>query len=303
MKKQTLLLHFLPLLLLLNSCAAVLSKAKVRQLTTDYCQPNIHYNYTYKAETPTEESSLKNFLSQHDLLLSKHIGIISLLENYIHSTDTLRKLYYKQKITDRIMLVTGELTSVSAELDCNGERIAQLANYVDNKNAKRNTMLTVSSVVVGALTTVATVAIKNNSASNTVGISGGLLSAGLGALTINPKGSLVEMTWQRNLLRNVWLADNQDQSFPPALWRILNEKAFSNTGDKSLIESIKNRWLQFAFDGAIDSNEQKLFFESGGKFSADDLHTLADMYNELQASVRSTQQDLQSLIIRMNTIE
>ena len=200
------------------------------------------------------------------------------------------------------MLTSIEINALASELDCNGERINKLADFIDNINNKKTKNLTVASVTLGALTTVATVLIKNNNASNIIGVSGGLLSAGLGALTISPKGKKIDLKLQRNLLGNIWYNDNSNQAYPNSIWTILNEKQFSNSGKNDLQESIKNRWLQYNFDGKIDAETEKLFFYDGGIYTADDLYSRANMLNELQATIRSLEQDLKSLSVRLNVI-
>ena len=69
-----------------------------------------------------------------------------------------------------------------------------------------------------------------------------------------------------------------------------------------LQESIKNRWLQYNFDGKIDAKTQTLFFDDGGIYTADDLYTRANMLNELQATIRSLEQDLKSLSLKLNSL-
>lgn len=289
------------------SCSTVLNSPKIDYLTSNYCQPTIEYDYSKleisQNKLPKQDSILNANLTKHDLLISKAIGIDTYLAEYLQAKkDTLKKLVLKQKITDRLILTSIEINALASELDCNGERIDKLANFVSDINNKKTKNLTVASVTIGALTTVATVLIKNNNMSNIVGVSGGLLSAGLGALTISPKGKKINLKLQRNLLGNIWFNDNSNESYPNSIWTILNEKQFSNSGKNDLQESIKNRWLQYNFDGKIDTKTEKLFFYDGGIYTADDLYSRANMLNELQATIRSLEQDLKSLSVRLNAI-
>lgn len=305
MKRLKIFTELIIISILVSSCSTVLKSPKIDYLTNDYCQPTIQYDYSQleisQNKTQNQDRILNDNLSRHDILVSKAIGIETYLTEYFQiKKDTLKKLVLKQKITDRIVLTSIEINALASELDCNGERINKLADFIDDLNNKRTKNLTVASVTLGALTTVATVLIKNNNASNIVGVSGGLLSAGLGALTISPKGKKINLKLQRNLLGNIWYNDNLNQAYPNSIWTILNEKEFSNSGEKSLQESIKNRWLQYNFDGEIDLKNQKLFFDDGGIYTADDLHSRANMLNELQATIRSLEQDLKSLAVRLN---
>ena len=188
--KQLKIFFILVIFIFVSSCSTVLNSPKIDYLTSNYCQPTIEYDYSKleisKDKLPKQDSILKANLSQHDILISNAIGIERYLTEYLQiKKDTLRRLVLKQKITDRLILTSIEINALASELDCNGERIDKLANFVNDINNKKTKNLTVASVTIGALTTVATVLVKNNNSSNIVGVSGGLLSAGLGALTIS----------------------------------------------------------------------------------------------------------------------
>lgn len=305
MKRSKIFTEFIVLSMLVTSCSSVLKSNKIDYLTSNFCQPTIRYDYS-QIETPPnkiqqQDSILNTHLSKHDILISKAIGIETYLTAYIQTkNDTLKRLFFKQKISDRLLLMNIEINALASELDCNSERINKLADFVDDINGKKTKNLTVASVTLGALTTAATVLIKNNNTGNLVGVCGGLISAGLGALTISPKGKKINLTFQRNLLGSIWYNDNSSQAYPSSIWTILNEKQFSNSGEKSLRESIKNRWIQYNFDGKTDLETQKLFFDTGGIYTASNLHSRANMLNELQATIRSLEQDLKSLAIRLN---
>lgn len=80
-------------------------------------------------------------------------------------------------------------------------------------------------------------------------------------------------------------------------------KSFSNAGTISLAENIKQRWLQYSFDGEIDEKSNELFFKKGGEFTAEDLESISNMNNELQASIRTLEQDILNLLIVLNRLE
>ncbi|WP_260258168.1 hypothetical protein [Elizabethkingia bruuniana] len=249
-----------------------------------------------------EDSTLIKKLPASDYALSKNIGILPLLSQYNKAKDPLKILIAKQKISDQLMITNSGLNAMAAESDCNGERIQQLSNYLGDINNKNIRKLTVGSIILGATIAVSSSLINNNNTNKAINIGGGAAGAALGLLTLNPKGRKVQMDIQRNLLRNIWNNDNSDQAFPPDIWNILNEKSFSNSGNKSMRETLKDRWLLYAFDGKPDAETLQLFFGNGGTFRADDLQTMSNMYNELQASIRSLQQNMQSLMLKINTL-
>ncbi|OPC54134.1 hypothetical protein DSC47_03495 [Elizabethkingia miricola] len=297
-------LAFIVSILLCLSCSSVIKSSKTATLTTDYCKPNFTYQYP-EIMTNTgnqEDSTLIKKLPASDYALSKNIGILPLLSQYNKAKDPLKILIAKQKISDQLMITNSGLNAMAAESDCNGERIQQLSNYLGDINNKNIRKLTVGSIILGATIAVSSSLINNNNTNKAINIGGGAAGAALGLLTLNPKGRKVQMDIQRNLLRNIWNNDNSDQAFPPDIWNILNEKSFSNSGNKSMRETLKDRWLLYAFDGKPDAETLQLFFGNGGTFRADDLQTMSNMYNELQASIRSLQQNMQSLMLKINTL-
>lgn len=240
----------------------------------------------------------KTHISAHDLLvcqilgLSKEVSQLWELKQRNSAAEINQYLLLKQKITGRLVLAQSQLEAVAGELDCEGERSDIAANYLDDINRKRNTKLTVASVIVGALTTVGTVAASGKTPQTLIGVGGGLLSSGLGAMTISPKGKKIAFDHERNLLQTIWKEPAVNTDYPNFVWKMLHEKRFSNQGDLTLAQSIKSRWLQFEFNGKIAADQENLLFGKGGFYHADDLHTRSAMINQLQSTIRSVFQDL-----------
>jgi hypothetical protein len=291
---------------IISSCGTAkktVSNSKLQGFKYNYCAPGVPYLQNEIAWKDSVKVDLsKTNISAHDQLLCRILGISNAINdlwilNHDRSQESVsRQVMLKQKITNRLLLAQTQLQAVAAELDCEGERSDMAAAYLDGINSKRNTKLTIGSVILGALTTVATAVITKNSVQTGVGIGGGLLSAGLGAMTINPKGKQLEFYHEHNLLRTIWTEPKANTDYPEFVWEMMHEKSFSNKGDVTLSESIKNRWLQFEFDGHIDQDQEALLFGKGGYYRSDDLHTRATMINQLQSTIRSLNQDLTSLI-------
>lgn len=270
--------------------------------------PYLHTRELFKEKESVDLIKRHIPVSAHDQLLCHLLGI----SGYVNELWTLKKdslnhnmtkyLFLKQKISSRLLLAQSEINSVAAELDCEGERSDMAAHYLDGINGKRNTNFTVGALVVGAVTTVVTAIVKNNNVQNTIAITGGLAGAGLGAMTINPKGKKVEYLHDRNLLKSIWKDPASNADYPDFVWKMLHEKSFSNTGNSSLAQSIRDRWLKFGFDGKIDADQEALLFGTGGYYRADELHIRSSMTNQLQSTIRSMQQDLSSLVAFVATL-
>ncbi|WP_146010932.1 hypothetical protein [Siphonobacter sp. BAB-5405] len=247
------------------------------------------------------------YFSDHDILMANATGTLSFLHKLVHNqSDTslegkVERLHIKNELQNRLLLVTTELNSFSAELDCEGERADQLASYLDERANNRNDVLTVASIAVGAVTTIATVSISSDATQNVVGLVGGLLSGGLGGSSLI-KGRKVPFNHPRNVLKDIWEVPQQSSIYTPFIWYMLNEKSFSNEHKQGIIRSIRDRWLTLQFDGETEGRKQNLLFGKGGKYKADDLHDRADLLNQLQSSIRSLNQDLQSFVLSVNRL-
>lgn len=300
MKRSVALSFLLGLLIVFCSCGKPMNISAL-SIGEDYCQPNTYYpNKNLKRYSEIEVQQLQSRLvsfSLHNLYTANAAGILPLLLQIdsLKSINTLDKNALRYKALLAIQQLNEEIDGVAATLDCEGEKTDQVANYLDNINQKRNNQLTITSIIIGAMTTVATVAIQKNSVQNTVAIGGGILGGGIAAMMINPSGKKIKWPQNKNLLGTVWFADNSDNMIPASIWYMLNQKSFSNSQKNTLIENIKKRWLTINFQEELSTEDENKFFKKGGTFTSEDLHLRANMLNELQATVRSLHQDLASL--------
>lgn len=276
----------------MSGCNTPLKLKNINKGDIDYCIPKEYA----KENIPIimNEDSLLNIqlifnnhsLTKHDKLMANALGIIPVIQNKQSKEEKL--LIIEEKINK----FDQEIQSVAAQLDCEGERTDQIANYIDNINQKRTARLTALSIIAGSITTILTVALKNNDSQNATAIVGGLASSLLSIVTINPHGKKLTWTQNENILEDIWSEKNIHFFIPESLWYVLNEKQFSNSGETSLIQSIKKRWKDYIFKGNIESEDIDLYFRNGGTFVSEDLHNKATMLNQLQATLRSIHQDL-----------
>lgn len=275
-------------------------------ISGNYCAPAVSYNYDSHVTPLKNTDSLFSIYPEippRELAMANAVGVLPLLRDLeairkdSSAEARLHRTEIRAGIQHHIVMASIEIDGIAAELDCEGERADQLARFLDDHNNKRNTKLTVASIITGAITTIATAAIKDNGTQNTVAIGGGLLSAGLGAMTINAARKKVSLRHSRNMLADIWYAPDSSAMYPPFVWYVLNEKHFSNSGKVSLAQSIRQRWLEFDLGKKVSKESEQLYFGAGGIYKADDLHTRAAMLNELQSTVRSINQDLQGLML------
>ncbi|WP_021190520.1 hypothetical protein [Sphingobacterium sp. IITKGP-BTPF85] len=244
--------------------------------------------------------SKQNVLMLYALGLTEEMKELRQLKGDTNVNASIRKLMLNDKINRVLLLALSDINATAAELDCEAERVDQVAGYIDNINDTRNNKLVVGSIALGAVAAIAGTLITNNNVNNAVGIAGGVIGGGLGFFTLNPKGKKVEFNHPHNLLRNVWRQNDNDESFSPFIWYMLSEKEFSNDGNSSLLHNLKTRWIDYQFDSNENQGNQSVIFSDGGIYFADDLHSRAAMINQLQAVIRSINQSINNLILEAN---
>lgn len=291
------------------STSVKVSNPKLIGLKNSYCTPNVSYQLSADLWNDSYSVDLSETkLNSHDQLMCKILGISEPVKKLINRSDrkadslSLERLALLQSITGRIRIAQTELQAIAAELDCEGERADMAGAYLENLDDKRNRNYTVASVIVASLTTVATVIVSGDAAQTAIGVGGGLVSAGLGAVTIKPKGHQLEFFHERNLLRSIWMGTENNTDYPGFVWKMLHEKQFSNKGDITLSQSIKNRWTEFEFDGEPTGKKQDLIFGNGGIYRAEDFQTRSSLINQMQSTIRSINQDLMSLVVYIESL-
>jgi hypothetical protein len=309
--------YFFAFLGLLTSCVSRKNQA-IRQniltLKDSYCKAPFQYNYTNKFPSSNSDSilaankELKGYFSDQSIL------ILNALDNLdeVHEIMELKKdtslnsqvkvLQLKSKINSKITIALTELDAVAAEFDCEGERVAQIGNYLDNLNTSRNNKLILYSIVAGAAASIAGGIVKDDAWSSAIDIGGGALGAGFGLATLNPKGKKVEFIHQRNLLRDIWNEKLQSPNFPPFIWYMYTEKRFYSREEYSLISSMKERWLHYQFDDNREAADRSVIFSDGGYYRSDDLHNREAMLNQMQSATRTINQNINYLLLDLDKL-
>lgn len=311
------LFYFLPLICLLASCVSKKNQAIKQNILTlrdSYCKAPFKYNYDNTLPSYNSDSIIAANQELKGIFSDQSILILNALDNLdeVHEIMDLKKdsslqaqvkvLQLKTRINSKITIALTELDAVAAEFDCEGERVAQIGNYVDNLNDSRNNRLILYSIVTGAAASIAGGIVKNDTWSSAIDIGGGGLGAGFGLATLNPKGKKVEFIHQRNLLRDIWREKLESPNFPPFIWYMYTEKRFSNREKQSIISSMKDRWLHYQFDDDKQKADQSVIFSDGGFYRSQDLHNRAAMLNQMQSATRTINQNINYLLLDLDQL-
>jgi len=309
--------YFIFFLLLLPACVSKKKQSiqhNILILKDSYCKAPLRYNYTNKMPSYNSDSILqanrhlsKQFTDQSILILNA-LGTLDEVEQILQvKKDTslaakVKVLQLKNAINSKITIALTELDAVAAEYDCEGERVSQMAAYVENINDSRNDRLILYSIITGAATSVAGSLVSSQGLSNAINIGGGVAGAGLGLATMNPKGKKVAFIHKRNILRDVWEEKLLSANFPPFVWYMYTESHFSSKENTSIISGMKERWLHFHFDDDTTAAKHSILFGDGGLYRAIDLNSRAAMLNQMQSATRTINQNFNYLLLDLDKL-
>ncbi len=202
----------------------------------------------------------------------------------------------RARVVERVEVASLVIESTAAELDCEGERAEQAADYLARGQASTVQALTIGSIVAATLTSIAGVLLSTAGRSATdqdaVAVSGGAVTAalGLGSLFAHAQ---VTFEHSRNLLSDIWRGPQTSTTYPPLVWAYLTRSEFSNSGRAAIRERIVSRWKQF--QQVDEPRTAAVLFGTGGSYDADTLRLRAAMLYEVKAEVELTHQELVTL--------
>lgn len=306
-----------------SSCATTKDFSLKRQLESNNCNQENSYNYVADdipkpLYTLKLDTVLTSRLNQRDLNIANAMGILDLLTRYLYKikevqeTHTLQSqidlIAIRQELNSKIDLASLEISSVAAELDCEEERISQVASYLKENEMKRETRLTVGSIILGSLTAVVTGALitskDKSSAADYIGIGVGLTDAAIGAMILTNKRK-IEFKHPRNVLREIWLATETSSVYPPSIWYYLNYKNPGINNGVSLREQLIEKWKAFGQVRTFNKSKSKgieIYFSDGGNYSTDQLENRANMYDQIESSIKLMKQDLRYLSLSIENL-
>lgn len=289
-------------------CLSSCKSYKLITYESDYCDPPIYANIVEKPIEFNSDSILvpdhkwktqftkQNILLAHALDLDKELEqLTELRDEHSNIKDSVLYLATQQKIEQKVRDALVEIDALVGELDCEGERCDQLKELLESMNSKRDNKLTVASIVIGALSAVADACISNDGWNKGVAIGAGVIGAGLGWATLNPKGKRLILKHKRNHLRAVWEEKNSNE-FPPIVWYMLNEIKFTNTQQSTMLRNIRNRWLTFTFEDDIKEANKSSLFKDEGVYTESMLETRSQLVGQLKATTQTLHQNFSSLL-------
>lgn len=285
---------------------------------------NCHLDNTFylKSEQPvpihelTIDTLLSNHFSFTSLNIANAFGFLDLLQQFreaeigVERNENIDSRLHKMEITTKLAqyidLASLEISSFASELDCEEERISQMADFLKGKEKQRETRLTVAAISIGAIGGIVSGVLSANDKTSLsgdfVGIGTGIAEAILGILILR-NSRTVELQHPRNVLRDIWQGNGQSKIFPASVWYYLTYKSPDKPEELSLREKIVERWKGFrqinAQNEAGAKQFESQFLQDKGVYSTDDLYNRANMYDQIESAVKLIKQDLSMLLLEM----
>ena len=209
----------------------------------------------------------------------------------------------RQQLSNRVLLTMLEVSSVTAEADCEQTRAQHVATALSTDLVSRVQRQTLYAILGDAMIGILGGALSlggSTTAAAASDVFGGVITTSFG-LSAAFADSQATFQHERNLLRDIWNGPKESALFPAPVWRFLNSPA-ENKGDreKTRRELLVADWRKHEWLGEVKSEtEQKriaLFFGDGGTYSVEEFQIRAQMLGFLKTYVNLMNQHLNALI-------
>ncbi len=252
---------------------------------------------------------VERHFSPNSLHIAHAIGVLPLLHEYIGRLEVppsdrsleqrVELLELRRTLAYRCDLASLEISAVASELDCEEEKLSQLASHLANLERNTERSLTVAAIAMGALGAVASgveLGMDENAHVDRAGILFGVAEAGIGvAILLNGRKTVVNH--QRNPLRAIRDGSDPDRIFPPFVWYAITRPMPGDPPERTLRAELLARWQEDEGRKRKRSDgELALIMGTGGKYGPGRLAKRAAMYDQLESMVKLVKQDLLQLV-------
>ena len=192
---------------------------------------------------------------------------------------------------------TLEVQGTMASLLCQGARIAELQDDLNQRNADINNRLTMAGIAIGAGAAVVTGGMSFFTNATIPTVAGMVAGGAGGALSVWQLGvdATGRLRLQQNMLEEFWRAPEHATLFPIRVWRYLNTR--NNAGEQTPREMIIASWRR---DGLIPDQdatpEPPAIILDRTAMDSDDLEKLKLLLEPLEARIGLMSRDLGRLL-------
>lgn len=231
-----------------------------------------------------------------------HIAeILGVLPDVVALTDAdidpLHQLGRLDHIRARVLDASLALSGLLAELECEEERVEGLAAAVSGARDAHHRQLTLSAIVVGAVTGVAAGSLAlagEGRAAEITAIGGAVAEGAIGGVMLG-RARKVELPLRRNHLQPIGTGEDPLGLYPPVVWSLLSLPVAGESLSRR--EGLAVRWAETSTEAELDR-----LYGPGGAFRPSELEHRADRIDELDAELGMLKGDLRALLAAVEAL-
>src|SRR5215831_6741764 len=253
------------------------------------------------AQAPgSERPSALEGLSSESRQIAEIIGVVDLVREMraleaqgeqFRDGARRRLIEVRQHLSDRLMMILFEVSSVVNRVDCEVTRANHVANALDELRDQRARRYEITAIVgdalIGTVGGALTIALQET-ASGIADIVGGSFATSFG-LAAGLTGGEHELFHpeKTNLLREIWEAPQVPTMFPGSVCRFLNWPLGDEAEYRTRRDELIAEWRDDGLIGepAKEDRRATLFFSTGGTYDIDDLYARAQMLEVIKTSL------------------
>lgn len=232
-------------------------------------------------------------------------GLSRLASNVLHEAGTpsalsLTLLAHRQDLNMRLISLETQLSAMVFEAECTGELIEAMIFELADKSDVRSLKFAVGSLVVGAAAATGSgawdLAGSESKGPAVVALTGGLLSAALGAAAFVPRDERLHFNHAHNLLTPILRAEDPEQLFPLFVFRLLTSPG--SNGAPSPRETLLKKWRALIDDHVPQAERaavEEILYGAGGTYDQNLLSLRERMYDALETELNALARDLELL--------
>jgi hypothetical protein len=213
------------------------------------------------------------------------------------ATVDTAQLARRQAVAGQLASISTQLDATVFEVDCTGDATESGKLALEARGGRRELGLTVASIFVGAIGGLAAgvweLADGDSDAAAYIGLSSGVVSAGLGGAAIVPRARVIRLSHARNLLAPIVRGEDPDHLYPTFVFRMLLAPV---EGQQSPRERLLGRFDALIADALDDDDRalgESILYGEGGYYDVDLLELRIALLDELETTLEAFDRDLE----------
>ncbi len=274
-----------------------------------------------KLQSIEPDSNCMKRFSRRSINIAASIGAITLLNQYsfiepkAKTSDSakLALLFIRQEIDERLNMSLLNITSILAEIDCDEEKTIEMKGLLDQKLARKNSKLTVGSIIIGGGVGIITATLSlatpdKNTLIQSLAIGGSFVSTMLAIRQLRI-GTSANLSHKRNYIHEMWTDTGVVEIYTPDITHFITKKFKMNDTLTNGKKIVQKRMTEFGISLPTEKMNDKtvLIMSQGGNYTPEDLQVRISLLGIVKSEINLMKYDLkrlhQEILMRVVTEE